>query len=86
MATVQGYLGEFIQLEGLTDPTPWIDESSYDQIRHASQETGMQNLKTIYEALQGEISYETIRIALACLRNEFALSGSEAENENVSTD
>ena len=86
MATVQGYLGEFIQLEGLTDPTPWIDESSYDRIRHASQETGMQKLKTIYETLQGEISYETIRIALACLRNEFALSGNEAENENVSTD
>ena len=86
MATVQGYLGEFIQLEGLTDPTPWIDESSYDRIRHASQETGMKKLKTIYEALQGEISYETIRIALACLRNEFALSGIEAENENVSTD
>ena len=80
MATVLGYLGEFIQLEGLTDPTPWIDESSYDRIRHASREAGMEKLKPIYEVLEGEISYETIRIALACLRNEVALTSSNGES------
>jgi ATP-dependent DNA helicase RecQ len=74
MSTVLGYLGEFIQLEGLTDPTPWIEEEAYGQVREASRETGTELLKPIYEVLEGEVSYDTIRIALACLRNEEALA------------
>lgn len=78
MTTILGYLSEFIQVEGLTDPTPWIDESDYDRIRHATQDTGLEKLKPIYKVLEGEISYETIRIALACLRNEVALADSDS--------
>ena len=74
MSTIVGYLSEFIQLEGLTDPTPWIDETSFDRIRLATREAGTERLKPIYEVFEGEISYDTIRIALACLKNEEALS------------
>ena len=69
-STVVGYLAEFIEQEKLTDPSPWfeIDETLYIRIREATRSTGIDRLKPIYEALEGEVDYDRIKIVLACMR------------------
>lgn len=69
-STVVGYLAEFIEQERLTDPAPWfeIDETLYNRLREASRSTGTDRLKPIYEALEGEVDYDRIKIVLACMR------------------
>jgi hypothetical protein len=71
-STVVGYLAEFIQQEGLTDPAPWIeiDETVYKRIRDASFNTGIDKLKPIYEALEQDVSYDIIRIVVACMQGK----------------
>ena len=74
LSTLYGYLIEFIQVEGLCDPTAWIQEGEFLRVREATLETGFEKLKPIHELLGGEVSYETIRVAVACLQNEAALA------------
>ena len=68
--TVVDYLVRFIEQEGLTDPTPWIaiDESVFSRVGAASCRTGTGGLKPIFEALEGEVDYDRIKIVLACMR------------------
>ncbi|MBI3871700.1 MAG: DNA helicase RecQ [candidate division Zixibacteria bacterium] len=69
-STVSQYLAEFIQREGITDPTPWVDQLTQNRIRSSSVHVGLAALKPIFEDLKGEIPYDTIRLVVACLRNE----------------
>jgi ATP-dependent DNA helicase RecQ len=68
-ATVEGYLVEFIDRQALCDPGAWVDPAVFERIRQAAAKAGGERLKPIFEALEGTIGYEQIRIALACLRN-----------------
>jgi ATP-dependent DNA helicase RecQ len=72
VSTTSDYLAEFIQAEGISEPMPWISAGVFARIRDAAQQTGMERMKPIYEHLGGEISYNEIRIGLACLRNAAA--------------
>ena len=71
-STVVGYLAEFLEQEGLTDPAPWIeiDETLYNRICEASRSTGTDRLKPIFEALEEEVDYDRIKIVLACMRSK----------------
>ncbi|MEX0704165.1 MAG: DNA helicase RecQ [Planctomycetales bacterium] len=68
-STVADYLGAYIAQEGVCDPSFWVEEEVFERIRRASAETGLEKLKPIFEALDGTVDYERIRIAVACLRN-----------------
>jgi ATP-dependent DNA helicase RecQ len=68
-STVRGYLSEFIEREQITDSEPWLDEATLEQVRRAAEAVGWERMKPIFDALQGAVPYEQIRIALACLRN-----------------
>jgi hypothetical protein len=66
--TVQ-YLCEFIQEEGVDDPTPWVNPQTAKKIQLAIQKVGSKQLKLIFDHLNGQVDYNTIRITLACLKN-----------------
>ena len=68
-STIRGYLSKFIKHEQITDPSPWVDFSTAEQIRTALEEIGSDRLKPIFEHLGGEVSYDHIRIVASCLAN-----------------
>ncbi len=69
-STTQNYLVEFILAHGITEPGSWIEAPVYEQIRDAAQKHGTERLKPIHDEFQGAITFDQIRIAVACLRNE----------------
>jgi ATP-dependent DNA helicase RecQ len=69
-STVMRYLVEFIEQEGISDGSPWIDDATLERIRAACRAAGVATLRPIFDALGGAVSYDEIRIAMACLRNE----------------
>ena len=54
---------------GISDADAWVDPETFKRIHQAATEVGMERLKPIHEALEESVSYDEIRIALACLRN-----------------
>jgi len=69
VSTTAQYLEAFILEKQLTDPSPWVSEDVFKRVAEAAHVSDDGRLKPIHEKLNGEISYETIRICLACLRN-----------------
>ncbi len=68
-STVMKYLADFIAHHQVIDPTPWVEPGVARRIEEAIEATGIGYLKPIYEQLGGEISYDDIRVVLACLAN-----------------
>jgi ATP-dependent DNA helicase RecQ len=66
-STVHGYLAEFIRHEKITDPSPWIDAATVRRVAQAARETGTRRLKPIFERLDGQVSYDQIRIVVLCM-------------------
>jgi ATP-dependent DNA helicase RecQ len=69
-ATVNDYLTEYLETTRRTDPSPWLSPSDFERIQSACQSVGVERLKPIFESLEGTISYDQIRIAVTCLRNQ----------------
>jgi ATP-dependent DNA helicase RecQ len=78
-STVSNYLAEYIEHERVVDPSPWVDEETLEQVRRAAQSVGWDRMKPIFEILRGAVSYESIRIAAACLRNRASIEPQLAE-------
>jgi ATP-dependent DNA helicase RecQ len=70
ISTTYGYLEEYIKYEGITDPSQWISSNINTRILEAIEAVGMDRLKPIFEFFNGEISYDLIRISVACFRNQ----------------
>lgn len=70
-STVEGYLMEFIQEEGVDTPEPWVPRAVYDRVLAAAAAIEAERLKPIFEALGGEVPYAQIRLALAIRANAF---------------
>jgi ATP-dependent DNA helicase RecQ len=67
ISTVTNYLCEFLRHERRTDPEPWVDAATFEAVRQAVAEVGPYPLRPIFEHLGEDVSYEAIRISLACL-------------------
>ena len=68
-STTLQYLVEFINSTQLNDPVPWVDPATFERIRAVRRLSPDYRLKPIFEALEGTVTYDVIRIAVACLRN-----------------
>ena len=68
-STVREYLAEFIESAEISDPVPWVDLPTFERIRKVRHASNDGRLKPIFDALEGAVSYDVIRIALACLRH-----------------
>ena len=65
-STTTGYLAEFIRVEKVSDPSPWVSAdkiASIESVLHLSEDG---RLKPIFEALEGKIPYDEIRIVVTC--------------------
>jgi len=68
--TVVRYLTDYIAEAGLTDPYPWLDSATYKRIREAVGDIVPTRMRDLYERFNGEIEYDALQIAVACIRNE----------------
>ncbi|QEG40659.1 DNA helicase RecQ [Roseimaritima ulvae] len=68
-STVTGYLQKFLQDEQITDPTTWVEASLVSRIEAALETAEDNKLKPIFEKLNGEVSYDAIRIVATCRTN-----------------
>ncbi len=68
-STTTQYLLEFIQQENIADCAPWVEKSSSEKIKQAVRKLGTKQVKLIFDHLNGQVDYNTIRITLACLKN-----------------
>jgi ATP-dependent DNA helicase RecQ len=69
ITTTFQYLVEFIEREKVADPAPWIDQQTFRIVAEEAGRLGNERVKPIFDALQGRIDHDRIRICLACLRN-----------------
>jgi ATP-dependent DNA helicase RecQ len=69
-STVWGYLEAYIRHRQISDATPWVEKRTFEIVENAATETGAMRLKPIHQALEGKVSYEQIRIVLACLSSD----------------
>ena len=72
ISTTFGYLDAYIQHRKASDASRWVPQNEIEQIEAAAEQVGTNRLKSIFEALDGRIVYERIRIAVACLVNRTA--------------
>lgn len=68
-STVTSHLLKYIAVRDITDASPWVAEAMIAKIKDAAESREDGRLKPVYEALGGEVSYEEIRMVLACHRN-----------------
>lgn len=68
-STVAGYLLKYIEVNAITDPSPWVHESIFERVRECAASMETDRMKPVYQALNEEVSYEEIRICMACMRN-----------------
>ncbi len=69
-STTYGYLTEYLNREKVTDPSPWVEESIRKRIEDVMNVSEDGRMKPIYEALNGEVSYDDIRIVMTCYKNK----------------
>lgn len=69
VSTTYQYLEAYIRHRRVADATRWMSPHEFEQIQVVVQHGGAERLKPIYETLQGRVSYDKIRIAVACLAN-----------------
>ncbi len=68
-STVVGYLLKYIEVNAVTDPTPWVHAAIVERVRECAAAMETDRLKPVFQALHEEVSYEEIRICMACMRN-----------------
>jgi ATP-dependent DNA helicase RecQ len=66
-STVHGYLMDYIRHHQITDPSRWVDEATQNLIAEQAHLAEMGRLRPVFEALEGKIPYEPIRIVMTCL-------------------
>jgi ATP-dependent DNA helicase RecQ len=65
LSTTHGYLAEFITRERPDDIRVWVDPQVYSQVVQTAKNLEPPTLTPIYQALEGRVSYDTIRLVLA---------------------
>lgn len=68
-STVSGYLQDYIEDRGIDDPSQWVSTRVAEIVEEAIETVGDERLKPIFEHLDGEVAYETIRTVVACWHN-----------------
>ena len=74
-STIATYLDEYIREEGVLDVSPWVPPPVFERVREATVNFGMDRLRPLFDELNGRVSYEMIRITVACLRNQQQAAG-----------
>ena len=62
--TVAGFPEAYVAERNPQSVSPWVDEATYARVRTAAERTRSTFLKPVFEALDGNVSYEDIRVVL----------------------
>ena len=65
-STIGNYLAEHIENEGIGDPSPWVSTRMAELVEEAIERVGCERLRPVFEALDSEVDYETIKTVAAC--------------------
>ncbi|QDV43111.1 ATP-dependent DNA helicase RecQ [Stieleria neptunia] len=65
-STVVKYLADYIRHHGISDPTPWVKPETAQRVLANKHLAGDGKMKPIFDHFNGEVSYDEIRITLAC--------------------
>ena len=65
-STISGYLTEYIEEEGVEDPSPWVSGRMAEIVEGAIERVGAEKLRPIFEELDEGVDYETIKVVAAC--------------------
>ena len=68
-STVLGYLQQYLRHEAVTDWSPWVEPKTAMRIVEAIAAVGGEKLKPIFEYLDGQVSYDEIRVVATCVAN-----------------
>jgi ATP-dependent DNA helicase RecQ len=66
-STVMEYLAGFIRAEKPASVAAWVDEVTYQRVREAARQVGLDRLKPIFLALGEKVPYDEIRLVTAHL-------------------
>jgi ATP-dependent DNA helicase RecQ len=67
VSTIAEYLVDFVRLEKPDSIFAWVPEEVCERVAAAAELHGTQRLKPVFTELNGEVSYDAIRIVFACL-------------------
>jgi ATP-dependent DNA helicase RecQ len=70
VSTTYGYLDSYIRQRRMIDASRWIPREEVTRIEAAIAKANTPRLKPVFDALGGEVSYEWIRIVVACMANQ----------------
>jgi ATP-dependent DNA helicase RecQ len=68
-STVFGYLESYIRHRRVRDISRWLNRAEFELVESVFQDVGTERLRPIFDALEGRVSYEHIRLVVASLRN-----------------
>ena len=63
-STIAGYLEDYVAERKPKSVSAWVDEVTYARVRSAAERTPGTFLKPVFEALDGSVSYEDIRVVM----------------------
>jgi ATP-dependent DNA helicase RecQ len=66
-STTTQYLIDYIKERKIKNPHPWVDERTFTVIANIAQKHSGGKLKPLFESLNGQATYNQIKITLACL-------------------
>ena len=67
VSTVTEYLAEFVRTEKLASIFAWVPEEVCERVAAAAEIHGTAKMKPVFLELNGEVSYDCIRVVFACL-------------------
>jgi ATP-dependent DNA helicase RecQ len=66
-STVMGYLEGYVRAERPDSIAAWVDRVTYERVREAARQVGLDRLKPIFLALGEKVAYDEIRLVTAHL-------------------
>ena len=69
ISTITSYLEKYVVARRIDSAQQWISAGNIHLVEETLQQLGRERLKPIYDALEQSISYEDIRVIMACLVN-----------------
>lgn len=69
ISTVTSYLEKYVVARRIDSATQWVSARNIKLVEQTIAEVGRERLKPIYDALEQSVSYEDIRVIIACLVN-----------------
>ncbi len=69
ISTVTEYLADFVRVEKPANIFVWVPEDVCERVAAAAEIHGTAKMKPVFMELNGEVSYDCIRVVFACLES-----------------